>query len=135
MKKRYILNFPLKSVNDPVTYVLIKEYDIRINILKAAITPEKGGELLVELEADEDSISKGLAYLAGVGVNSEAVDKKISCKTDSCIHCGACTAVCFPGALTMDHSTWKMQFDPEKCVACEMCLKACPLKLFEIKFG
>ena len=50
----------------------------------------------------------------------------------NCIHCGSCTAVCFSGALTMSRATNEMVFNPEKCVVCELCLKACPLRLFSI---
>ncbi len=54
---------------------------------------------------------------------------------DKCIDCGNCTAVCFAGALTMDKTTWKLNFDKEKCVVCELCIIACPLKLFNIDFS
>ena len=135
MKKRFVFNFPLNSADEPVTYVLIKEYDLKINILKAAISPEKGGELLVELDGTAENLARGLDYLKSRGVGVDAVDKKILFRKDECIHCGACTATCFPGALTIGNPGWELAFDAEKCVVCEMCLKSCPLKLFAISFG
>jgi ferredoxin len=35
----------------------------------------------------------------------------------------------------MDRKTAELAFDPEKCVVCELCLTACPLKLFSIDLG
>ncbi len=46
IKKRLVLRFPAERVNDPITYVLIKEYDVSINILNADITHGKEGNLL-----------------------------------------------------------------------------------------
>jgi Fe-S-cluster-containing hydrogenase component 2 len=42
--------------------------------------------------------------------------------------------VCFAGALQMDPEKWELQFDPEKCIVCELCVPACPLNLFQIDF-
>ena len=49
-KKRYILKFPAQSGDKPLSYHLVKDYDIRINILKAEVWPGKTGSLLLELE-------------------------------------------------------------------------------------
>ena len=42
-----------------------------------------------------------------------------------------------PGAcaLTIGEPDWKLHFNPEKCIACKLCLKSCPLKLFRIEFA
>lgn len=42
IKKRFILNFPPDSGDKPLSYHLVKEYDIRINILKAKFFPASG---------------------------------------------------------------------------------------------
>ncbi|MDM7202717.1 MAG: 4Fe-4S binding protein, partial [Thermodesulfobacteriaceae bacterium] len=49
-----------------------------------------------------------------------------------CIHCGACTAVCPTGALSVDRETFKVIFDPEKCTTCGFCVSACITKAMEI---
>jgi L-aspartate semialdehyde sulfurtransferase ferredoxin len=41
IKKRFILNFPPDSGDKPLSYHLVKDYDIRINILKAEVFPGK----------------------------------------------------------------------------------------------
>lgn len=134
IKKRFVLNFPTESGDKPLSYHLVKDYDIRINILKAEVYPGKRGSLLLELQGKESNIEKGIAYLEKHHVSCEPLDKKINLQEDKCIHCGNCTAVCFAGALTMDKN-WKLNFDKSKCVVCELCVTACPLKLFKIDFN
>lgn len=134
IKKRFILNFPPESGDKPLSYHLVKDYDIRINILKAEVYPGKMGSLLLELQGKKENIEKGVDYLTQHHVVCEPLDKRIHFKAEECIDCGNCTAVCFAGALTMNRETWKLEFDKNKCVVCELCIPACPLKLFEIDF-
>jgi ferredoxin len=135
IKKRMVLHFPADTVNEPITYTLIKEYDVLVNILNADITPGKEGDLLIEMSGDEVQVDEALVYLEDKHVQISPVAKNILFNEAECIHCGACSSVCFPGALTMDGSTRKLIFIPELCVACELCIKACPLQLFELNFG
>ncbi len=134
IKKRFILNFPPDSGDKPFTYHLVKNYDIRINILKAEVYPGKRGSLLLELHGKKDNIEKGVEYLNKQNIICESLDKRIHFKEIKCIDCGNCTAVCFAGSLTMNPESWKLEFDKEKCVVCELCIPACPLHLFEIDF-
>jgi len=134
VKRRYILKFPPQSGDKPLSYVLVKDYDISINILKAEVIPGKRGNLLLELEGTASNLKKGISYLEKHQVECIPLDKKISLKKEKCINCGNCTAVCFAGALTMNSKTWELEFNKDECVACELCVKACPLKLFEIDF-
>lgn len=135
MKKRYILNFPASSIDEPITYHLVKEYDIIINILNADISEGREGFLLLEMKAEAENIQKALDYLEKHNITSKPLSKTIHWNENECIHCGSCTSVCFAGALHLDRNSWQLNFDKEKCNACELCLKACPLKLFEIDFG
>ena len=134
-KQRIVLRFPADSVDEPITYILIKEYDVMINILNADITHGKEGNLLIELSGETESVDGALGYLKSKGVEISPVVKTILFKEEDCIHCGACASVCFPGALDMDEDSRELRFFPEKCVACELCIKACPFQLFELNFG
>ena len=130
-----ILHFPAETVNEPVTYVLIREYDIQVNILNADITHGKEGQLLVEMSGEEEKVDEGIVYLEDMNVEISPAVKTILFREEDCVHCGACASVCFPGALSMDQESRKLTFSPEKCVACELCIKACPMQLFELNFG
>jgi len=134
IKKRYILNFPPDSGDKAFTYHLVKDYDIRINILKAEVFPGKRGSLLLELQGRKENIDKGVEYIKSNKIVCESLDKRIHFEESRCIDCGNCTAVCFAGALTMNRESWKLEFDKSKCVVCELCIPACPLKLFKIDF-
>lgn len=134
IKKRYILNFPPESGDKAFTYHLVKDYDIRINILKAEVFPGKIGSLLLELQGKRNNIENGVKYIQSHKITCKPLDKRIHFKEEKCIDCGNCTAVCFAGALTMNRETWELEFDKNKCVVCELCIPACPLNLFEIDF-
>lgn len=134
VKRRYILKFPPQSGDKPLSYVLVKDYDISINILKAEVIPGKRGNLLLELEGTASNIKKGIKYLEKHQVDCSPLDKKIKLNIEKCINCGNCTSVCFAGALTMNPETWELEFNKDECIVCELCLKACPLNLFEIDF-
>jgi ferredoxin len=134
-KQRVVLRFPSDSAGEPITYVLIKEYDVMINILNADISHGREGNLLVEISGEKESLEGALSYLNSKRVEVLPVVKTILFKQEECIHCGACTSVCYPGALIMDLESRELRFSPEECVACELCIKACPLQLFELNFG
>ncbi len=134
-RMRLVLRFPAETVNEPITYNLIRQYDVVINILNADITHGKEGHLLVELTGQENSIQEALMYLESKKVQASPVVKTILFDESSCVHCGACAAVCFQGALSMHPVSRELQFAPEKCVACELCISACPLQLFRLNFG
>ena len=133
-KKRYVLKFPPQSGDQPFSYHLVKDFDIRINILRAEVWPGKTGSLVLELEGTTTNLKNGIAYLEENQVSCEPLNKKITWDHVRCISCGNCTAVCFAGALQLDSVNWELQFDPEKCIVCELCVPACPLNLFEIDF-
>ncbi|MHA7110956.1 NIL domain-containing protein [Sunxiuqinia elliptica] len=132
-KKRYLLKFPPQSGDKALSYHLVKDYDIRINILKAEVRPGKTGSLVLELAGTSDNLKKGISWLKDNQVSCEPLDKQIQWNQSRCIHCGNCTAVCFSGALTMDQN-WELNFNSDKCIVCELCVPACPLNLFEIDF-
>ena len=134
-KRRLVLRFPAESVNEPITYNLIKRYDVLVNILNADITHGKEGNLLIEMSGPGNNVKEALVYLESRKVEISPVDKTILFNEPGCIHCGACASVCFSGAIEMDLVSRKLLFSPEKCVACELCIKACPLQLFELNFG
>ena len=133
-KKRYVLKFPPQSGDQPFSYHLVKDFDIRINILRAEVWPGKTGSLVLELDGTTTNLKNGIAYLQENQVSCEPLNKKITWDHVRCISCGNCTAVCFAGALQMDPVKWELQFDPEKCIVCELCVPACPLNLFKIDF-
>jgi len=125
-KKRVEMVFNPDIVKNPITYNLIKIYDIEINIYLAKIFPEEEGHLIVDLKADSvEVLDQGISYLEEEGVEVRLLEKSIIFDEEKCINCGACTGVCKTGALTMDTRKWELIVDQEKCIFCEMCISAC----------
>lgn len=133
--RRFVLTFPPEATGEPITYNLIRKFDIMVNIVKADVSPGKIGHLVMEMTAPAKVLKEGMAYMEQQNVECVPIDRTITYREDLCIHCGACSAVCFAGALTMNKKTAELSFEPEKCVVCELCLTACPLKLFSIDLG
>lgn len=128
-KKRVILNFSPEITDKPITYSLIKKYDVIVNILQAKIFPEEEGQLILELQNERKThLEDGIQYLKNEGVKVRILDESIKCDDEKCINCGACTGVCKTGALTMDPETWELVVDQDKCLICEMCVSVCPVK-------
>jgi len=130
-KKRFVLSFPPSLVEEPLTYRLVKDYDIITNILRAKITPREEGRLVVEMSGN---LEPGIKYLQDLGVKVEPIAREILVEEEVCVDCGVCVGVCFPKALTMDRENFKLHFDREKCTLCEFCIKACPVSAISSKF-
>ncbi|HOJ09331.1 MAG TPA: 4Fe-4S binding protein [Clostridiales bacterium] len=136
MKKiKVTMYFPSNKITAPVTYHLIKDYNLMLNILNADVSLNKIGTLVVDIEGEEKDIEAGLEFVKSQGADYKVFSKSIIWQEESCVHCGACTAVCPSGALTMDKTDWNLTFDKEKCLVCELCVKACPLKVMCVRNG
>lgn len=126
IKRNIVLNFPKNLTKEPITYKLVKDYDLKFNILKARIKPDEQGRLLLQIEGTEDNLEKAMEYLSGLGIDWQTHSVGIKLDEEKCVHCTACTGTCPTKALSVDRETMKVNFDHEKCIACEMCLIACP---------
>jgi L-aspartate semialdehyde sulfurtransferase ferredoxin len=135
MKRKYVLTFPPEATNEPVTFRLIRDFGLEINILRAEINAGHEGKLLLEIKSRKEELENGLKYLESRRIGYAPVSDEIIFHSEQCIHCGSCTAVCFSGALEMDPRSRNLLFCPEKCIACGLCTKACPLQLFTLEFA
>jgi L-aspartate semialdehyde sulfurtransferase ferredoxin len=131
-KKKFELTFSPDLVNEPITYVLVKEFDLRFNIMRAEVR-ENGGRLLIEVEGKPAQISKGAAYLKGKGVGVKELKEFVIKDEERCTNCGMCVSICPAEAIEMDRHTWKVKFDQEKCIACGMCILSCPPMAMKLK--
>jgi NAD-dependent dihydropyrimidine dehydrogenase PreA subunit len=122
---KLVFIFPENIVEEPVTYNLISEYGVRVNILRASIDPGKQGRMVVELSGEEIQISQGLNYLENVGVRVTPLGQNIQRLEDRCTSCTSCIPHCPTQALDVDRESWNVTFDPEKCIVCFSCLETC----------
>jgi L-aspartate semialdehyde sulfurtransferase ferredoxin len=134
MKKRMILRFKRNTIDKPIVYRLVKDFNLVFNILRANISPKAESMMVMEIEGGRKDFEEGIAYLKGLNIETESIEQDINRDELKCVHCGVCTSVCAPDALHIDRKTMKIKFDYEKCVACELCVKVCPVKAMNVFF-
>ena len=133
-KKKVVLNFPPHLIDQPIIYHLIRDHGLEVNILKARITPNEWGRMVVELRGNGGNLEDGLNHLAQTGVVVEPLAREIRWLEERCVQCTACSAPCPTHALGVEHSDMTITFDRELCIACELCLNACPYGAIEMSF-
>jgi ferredoxin len=130
--RKVVIRYPADFAEKPIINELVKRYDLMFNILKARIFPRREGVIVLELSGEKDNFDHAIRYLKEIGLTVEPLSKSVSQNANKCVHCGACTAFCPTGALSFDRETWKVQFDPERCNGCELCVTACSSRAMEV---
>ena len=131
--KILILRFDKTEVQEPIVCNLTRDYDLIFNILNATILPRKEGIMVLELSGSKKNFREGVKYLKNKGVHVENASQEISRDKRKCTHCGACTAVCPTGALSVERPEMSVKFEQKKCSICELCVPACPTRAMEIR--
>ncbi len=134
VSKRIVLRFPKRLVDKPIIYRLIKEYDLEFNILKASVTPEEEGVMVMELKGTQERYDKGIKYLIDSGVKIQSLSQDVTRNEERCTYCGACVTVCPSGAFVVEPGTLRVTFDNARCVACGLCIHTCPPRAMELHF-
>ena len=132
--KRIVLHFPHRLVDEPIVCKLVKEYNLEFNILKAYVTPQEEGLMVLELKGEDKDFNKGIEYLQSCGVRIQPLSQDIIRNEIKCTDCGVCVPICPTNALVIDSLTRKVNFYDTKCIACELCVKACPTRAMEVHF-
>ena len=132
IKRKLVLSFPENIVTKPITYRLVKEFNLEFNILRAEITPDMEGKMLIELRGDKDKIEQSIKYLTDTGVSVQEAAKDIIIDKNLCVDCGICTSICITQAISLDNKTSKLKFNKEKCILSELCLDCCPVSAIKV---
>ena len=134
VSKRIVLRFPRRLVDRPIVSRLVRDFNLDFNILKASVTPDEEGLLVLELSGKRGDYDKGIKYLTETGVRIQSLSQDVTRNEERCTHCGACITICPTDAFELDPATRQVNFDNEKCLACELCIKACPPRAMELHF-
>ena len=73
MKRRVKLTFPQNLIKEPVIFTMAKEYDVLPNIRRARVT-DTVGEMMLELEGDEENLEMGIKSLQEQGIEVELIE-------------------------------------------------------------
>ena len=131
--KILILRFPVTEVQKPIVCNLARNYDLVFNILNAGILPRKEGYMVLELSGARKNFKEGVNYLKAQGVDVQNASREVKRDDAVCIQCGACTAVCPTGALSIQRPEMAVCFDQQKCSICELCVPACPPRAMKVR--
>ena len=75
-RTRVQLTFPPSLIQEPIVYRLVKDFDIVINIRRADVKADCGWVIL-EMEAGEDTLARGVAWLKGKGVQVAPIESDV----------------------------------------------------------
>jgi L-aspartate semialdehyde sulfurtransferase ferredoxin len=73
---RVRLTFPANLVQEPILYRLVKDFDILINIRRADVKADHGWVAL-EMEADQEILERGVAWLKQRGVQIDPIERDV----------------------------------------------------------
>ena len=132
--KRIVLRFPQRLVDRPIVSHLVRDYNLDFNILKASVTQEDEGLMVLELSGEQNDYDRGIKYLTKSGVKIQSLSQDVIRNEERCTHCGACITICSTDAFELNPATRHVNFDNEKCLACGICIKACPPRAMEVHF-
>ncbi len=125
MDKKYKIEFDEANVQDSVAYILVTEFDLRPNVLKAEISGDGSGVMILGLSGEEEKLDRAAARLNEAGFKITELGKRINRDEDLCFSCGACVSICPVVCFTHDPDTWVVELDNSKCIACGACVNAC----------
>ncbi len=131
---KIVLHFPPTATGQPVVYRLSREFGLVFNILRASITPQEEGLMVLELSGEEADYRRATGYLQEVGIRIQPLVQDIRKNDDRCTDCGACVGVCPTKALVLERPSMKVVFKPEECVVCGECVPCCPVRAMELQF-
>jgi len=131
--KILVFHFPITESQKPLVCMLAKDFDLTFNILNATIFPRKEGIMVLELSGTRKNFREGVQFLKDHGVVVQNASQEVKRARKKCTHCGACTAVCPTGALSVERPEMKIVFDQQKCSVCELCVPTCPTRAMEIR--
>ena len=134
VSRKIELHFPKRLVDRPIIYRLVKDYDLEFNILKASVTQEEEGLMVLELKGDQKEYDKGVNFLLKAGVKIQSLSQDVTRNEERCTSCGACITVCPTDAFELELPGRRVLFHNDKCIACGICIKACPPRAMEVHF-
>ena len=134
VSKNILMRYSPDTVDQPIVYNLVMQFGLIPNILRASVSSENTGYLVLRLTGTESDHNRGMDYLLSLGLSIDLLSDRITWDKEACTQCGACTALCPTQALSVQRPDMQVSFDGEKCVVCHICLQACPVRAVHLDF-
>ena len=125
MEMKFKIEFTESNVQDSVAYILVSEFDLKPNVLKAEISGDGTGIMIVSLIGEEQKLLKAEARLKEAGFVVSELGRRIIKNEDLCFSCGACVSICPTNSIKHDPETWEVILDTSTCIACGACVNSC----------
>jgi len=125
--EKLMLKFHTKIIKKPIVYHIVKDFDLEFNILRAEITSDLEGKMIIEIKGPKEKLAECKSYLVREGVELKEASRGIILDGEACVNCGICVSLCIVKALYLKAETYEVDFDKEKCILCGLCLNCCPV--------
>ena len=134
ISQRIVIKYPPRLIDKPVLCRLTRDFNLDFNILRAQVSPETGGLMVLEVSGEPASYEAALQRLEAEGISTQMLSRDVVWDEGRCTQCGGCVSQCPSGALSAAPGSHLVSFDTNKCVACEYCILICPVQALQIHF-
>ncbi|MEW6443857.1 MAG: 4Fe-4S binding protein [bacterium] len=131
---RIVIKYPPRLVDKPVLCRLARDFGLDFNILRAQVSPETGGLMVLEISGEPRNYREAMQRFEDEGITTQMLSRDIVWDESRCTQCGVCVTLCPSGALTADPVTRLVSYDAERCAACEYCVNICPVQALQVLF-
>ena len=132
MDKKIKIDFNEGNVQGSVAYILVSEFNLVPNILKAEIDGDGSGVMIVSIVADDDTMKACIERLNSLGYIASTMVSHITHDDERCFSCGACTSLCPTKSIFLDKDTYEFRMNPDSCIACGSCIDSCSVKALSL---
>ena len=73
--RKLLFYFPESETDKPIVYHLVKDYDLKVNIYRAKVTPEEFGYLVLDVTGSEGDINRAIDFVKTFDVRISETDK------------------------------------------------------------
>ncbi len=134
ISQRIVIKYPPRLIEKPVLCHLTRDFNLDFSVLRAQVSPEEGGLMVLDISGERANYSAAMQKLEAEGISIQNLSRDILWDEERCTECGFCVSLCPSKALQASKKTQKMSYDPDKCVACEYCILICPVQALQVHF-
>ncbi len=131
MEKKFKITYNESNVLGSVPYVLVKEFDLTPNVLKANISGDGSGFMIISVVGNGDVIDRAMKRVEEIGYIVCPMENHIHKDDEKCWSCGACVSVCPTKSIVVDDE-YHVIVNYDSCIACGSCVDACSVKALRL---